>query len=599
MRVLSVSMYSDIWIHSFPQHVIGRELRDSGDEVCHLRCRGVLSTYCNAMAARGLREEATPEERASVCRSCRKRTRLLSVRSGMDETYLDDQLNEFDVEVVNAYVNSVNAHNWTEIELEGVNVARLSAYEFFLQHKLNSLVIPDELWITFLGYVRNAALTLVGAKRVIDEWAPDRILVYNSMYASNNVISRYAATKGIPCTSIHAGQNIKHRYGTLAVYDAAKIPHMAFSSEEWIECRDKEMQSVSASLVVDHLLEVFGGQSRFVYSRPLTGGRSEDLREKFGIPDESKVLVATMSSLDETIGARLAGIMQEESGGSLYPRAVEWVDALRRFAESRPNSFIIVRVHPREFPNKRESVLSQNALELQKHLETLPFNMVVNWPDDNISLYDLASITDVCLNFSSTAGIEMMALGIPTIIPRYEMMVAYDPDIGPVAETELQYFGLVDDALEAGWSVENIRRAFRWWAFVFTRLAADISDAFTYPTAGYLSVGESRASTLRNAALKLMAKWLPPVMEIRDLTRRYELVSGPLLVDAIHDSVEFLIGPESRDVHQSEDVLLASQLSRLIDVFDAFGMQGVSYVENMRAFVSSQISRTIDSRSSS
>jgi len=85
-------------------------------------------------------------------------------------------------------------------------------------------------------------------------------------------------------------------------------------------------------------------------------------------------------------------------------------------------------------------------------------------------------------------------------------------------------------------------------------------------------------------------------MEIRDLTRRYELVSGPLLVDAIHESSEFFVGPETRDGDQNEDAILAAQLSRLIDVFDSFGMQGVSYVEHMRTFVASHIARTVISR---
>jgi hypothetical protein len=586
MKILSVSMYSDIWVHSFPQHVVARELRDSGDQVLHLRCRGVLKGYCNAMGARGLKETATDIEKEEVCRSCRKRTGLLGIRSGMEDVYLEDQLTTIDRAAVDAYVDSVNDASWTEVKLEGISVARLSSYEFYLHHKLNSLTIPEELWGVFLGYVRRAALVLMGAKKVIDNWKPDKVLVYNALYGCHNVVVQYALSKGIESSALHAGQNVKHRYSSIAVYDPRTLPQLAYLTPEWYESKTSALEFDTSNIVTDHLLEIFKGQSRFVYSSPLSGDR--DLKTFFGVPLSSQVLLATMSSLDEIVAAELADLNFKGYSESLYPRAVDWIDALCRYATSRPDCFVIIRVHPREFANKRETVLSQNAIELKRQLENLPGNMVVNWPSDDVSLYDLASITDVCLNFSSTAGIEMMALGIPTVVPRYDRMIAYDPGISHVADTENEYFGLIDQSLEEGWDVQNIRRAYRWWAFVFARVAVDISAAFNYPTAGYLSTEDSRRSSFRNAVLKLMAKWLPPLMELRDLARRYDLSEAKTLVRAVHESAWIMVRPMRSEHHDVEDVVLATQLSRLVEFFDTFGMRGVSFVEQMCAFIAIQ-----------
>src|SRR5690606_6941171 len=94
--------------------------------------------------------------------------------------------------------------------------------------------------------------------------------------------------------------------------------------------------------------------------------------------------------------------------------------------------FLIIRVHPREFPNKRDSLKSDHALELEQTLSELPENVRVNWPSDNISLYDLAQIMDVCLNSWSTAGKEMGTLGIPVVLYSADL-VFYPADLNYLA----------------------------------------------------------------------------------------------------------------------------------------------------------------------
>lgn len=586
MRVLSVSLFADVWPHSFPQQVLLRELRDAGDEIMNLTCKGEISFFCNAMAARGLTESATLEDKHEVCRSCRKRGSLLRFRSGMQYQDVGDLLDQHDRSRILDYIQGLDRNSWMESKFEGLDVARISAYEFFLHHKLNSTDIPERLWQTFLGYVRSTTAVLLAAKNVIDEWRPDSVVVYNGLYAAHNVVVQYAELRGIQSTAVHAGQNMLRRYSTLFAYDARTLPHLSFQSEEWARTRDEPVPSDHASLVTDHILEIFRAQSRFVYSAPLSGTDPVLLKSRFGIPDGAMVLLATMSSLDEVIAARLAGLQFGSPTESVFTSSLEWIEDLKSLATERPAVFVLVRVHPREFPNKREEVLSENAVRLRERLTSLPANMAINWPDDGVSLYDLASITDVCLNFTSTAGIEMMSLGIPTVLPLQDEMLAYDPAISHLVRDRSGYGPAVDSAIEEGWSVENIRRAYRWWGFVFGRLALDISAAFTYPTGGYLSAVDSGMSRLRNRVLKVLSAHLPPVMEMKDLTGRYRLKDGSQLVRTVHEGRRFMVLPGGAEREKDEDAVLAGELSRLISFFEKSGMGSVSYVSRMRHAVS-------------
>src|SRR5262249_46386450 len=162
---------------------------------------------------------------------------------------------------------------------------------------------------------------------------------------------------------------------------------------------------------------------------------------------------ATLSSPDERFAAQTVGA-QGSDEDLLFPKQIDWIRALLRFVASRPDLFLLIRVHPREFPNKREGVLSQNAGLLAKTLETLPPNSRVNWPADQVSLYDLANYTDVVLNSWSSAGKEMALLGIPVVAYSPDLIL-YPADLNCVGTTEADFFRKVDQALADGWTLER------------------------------------------------------------------------------------------------------------------------------------------------
>ncbi|MEI9804955.1 MAG: hypothetical protein WDN48_11450 [Pseudolabrys sp.] len=81
--------------------------------------------------------------------------------------------------------------------------------------------------------------------------------------------------------------------------------------------------------VTDHHLEVFRGRSTFAYSAP-KGSQLFDVRRHFGIRNDQKMLLATMSSYDEDMAAELAGVYAATSN-PLFGSQIEWVRALLDF----------------------------------------------------------------------------------------------------------------------------------------------------------------------------------------------------------------------------------------------------------------------------
>jgi hypothetical protein len=540
MRILVFDPYSDVWVHSFPTALVGEALLSDENEVHVVRCNGCLNRFCIAMSARGLWPDASRHERAVACRSCQRRREVLS--SGFDfvEHNIDDLVGSDDLRKIQELVRSVTRENWHDFELDGLRLGRLAAYEFFLTYKLNSLEIPQALWSTYINFLTNSLLTHFAINLLLNRETFDAILVYNGLYSTNRIVTMNGLRRGIPGWALHAGSHIIDKFSTIAMYDCNILPVLAFKSEKWSSERTRPLSLESIRKVERHIDELLKGRNVFVYSSAADQATASEIRDKFRISADKKVLLATLSSGDEIIAARLSGLFSDDQPkDALFADAVEWVRFLVDEMKSRPDLHLLIRVHPREFPNKREGQRSQNSFLLEQIFQDLPNNVNVNWPDDNISLYDLIGVADVVLNSTSSAGLEFSAMGLPVVLHDTHFMLSYDPEINRVVRSRSEYMTTIDEALREGWSIENARKAFRWWAFVFGSLAIPIDDGFSYPSNGYTSTNKSLRAALMNWALHVAVRIAPPIRERRDVKRRVSLRHAIVFNKTISDSLPF------------------------------------------------------------
>jgi hypothetical protein len=127
-------------------------------------------------------------------------------------------------------------------------------------------------------------------------------------------------------------------------------------------------------------------------------------------------------------------------------------------------------------PNKREGQRAQLADQIAQALSETPENVRVNWPTDNLSLYDFFPIIDAGLNFRSSAGIEMMLLGIPVVAPMLEEFVAYPPELNLIYDDRPKLQELIATALKTGQTLETSLRSVRWYSFIFTQSVQNLFE---------------------------------------------------------------------------------------------------------------------------
>ena len=507
MKCLFFAPHARIWQHAFPEALVAEAIAENGHTVVYLTCDRFFQAQCIPMIALGVNVDAPDSEKQKVCVACESRRNLLVESFGFQTQNISRFVDRSDI----AEIESIfDRPDLVDLTLDELPVGRYALYQLMVRRKLLAASFGPQEWSEYKVELKNTLLAYFASRKILDVHRPDRVVVYNGLYSVNRVFSKLAEKCGAKSYFLHAGSNLVNQFQRLMIGQKdtfAYMPHCVKVFERFasVPCTGR-----SLSTVTDHYLELFRGRSPFVYSSAKSRG-TFDVRSHFGIKPSQKILLATLSSYDEEVAAEVVGA-REYRNAPLFPSQIEWVKALNEFVSSREDLFLLIRVHPREFPNRRERAKSQHAAQLETALLTLPQNAAVNWPSDRISLYDLVEHVDVVLNAWSSVGKEMSILGLPVVI--YSSEIAFYPTtLNYLGEQKDDYFRCIEQALSDGWNFERIRAAYRWGAFEFDRATVSIES-------GYQGGPTSKRTIPRRAVDRMMRRFDPLFTERRDCRKR-------------------------------------------------------------------------------
>lgn len=484
-RLAVFAPFSNVWDHAYPEALLADGLRAHEWEIDYLTCDGAFNAHCVAMSASGVGDTAAQKTKDQVCRACHKRRDLLAKEFSFATSQVEQWLTAENAREINTIVEKADVSSWTTIEVDGFPLGRFAAYEMWLNNKLVDQNFSDAMWAVYLGQLRNTLVSFFAARRYFEERRPRAAIVYNDHYSVNHAFVAAGKAAGVPTYTIHGGWHIVRRGESLSVMKSDYTMADVFHSSGWLAYREKPLTEETVNLVAEHFQGLWDANSAFAYSSAMEGTGADALREKFGVEPGRKVLLAPLSSEDEILGVKLIGrAPRGQQGDDLFADQMSWLRAIIDYAGRHQEVHLIVRLHPRMFPNKRESVLSPVVQQVQDIRTSAPHNVTFNVPSDNVALYDLAQIVDVLLNYKSSVGAELLAMGIPVVTPANSDFYTYPNELNRVGRSVEEFEDLIAQAQIDGWSLENSRKAFRWFGFLFSRVSVGFSETISSrPTA--------------------------------------------------------------------------------------------------------------------
>lgn len=476
MEILYFTPHAALWPHTAPEAFLARALGELGHSIRYLTCGKALS-YCAPMTARHLAPAAAHSPAAiRVCQTCKTASNAISRMYGFPVDALADHVSDEDIVRLDAVAARAVAAKSLDTEYLGVKVGRVALYEFTLAHKKMSTDLTDAQWEEYEIYLANALRAMFSFSNYIERYCPDVIMTFSPQYSNINACMQYALNRGIRVMFNESGTNIAHRLGTMRVWDWKKHGLVNPALTYWGKSDDNIVTKASAHAVSDHFEQLLAGYHFAVFSSP--SGDKVDVRSLWNIHPKQKILLMTLSSYDEAYAALLVGGFPEAKVFSdVFYTQAEWVKATLDWVSARPDLFLIIRVHPRDFPNKRDSIRSEQSFILQELLDAPPENVHVNWPSENISFYDLLDDANVLLTGWSVTAMEALVLGIP-VVTYDSNLPSYPADIHYTGRNVETYFYNIDRALADGWRLENAINGFRWLAYNFVSCTVEVSSDF-------------------------------------------------------------------------------------------------------------------------
>jgi hypothetical protein len=392
------------------------QLIKDDQEIVLIRCKGLYANICVAMPAFGISEISPSKSKQDICINCMKSQEFSDLLIPSQIKHLESYINEKDVMDLEVVMKEIDIKNWFNFEIDGFRIGQIASYEFFLNHKIKSLHLSEHQWDGMLLHIKNVLYTYFAARNFFQENFVDNLIVYNRLYSINNIISQVAEKKGVHVFSIQnegPAFNVNSKFHMFPnVHDQLWLSQ----SEEWIEAKNQPLSPIKVYQVNKHLRFVLGLKGLLTYSdNPSSRLGREEILHKLDLRSSSTKILIPSSSADERFALETLGFLPIEDDN---PRdSLQILKEIVDLSSHYPEYDFIFRIHPREFPNKRENVQSLHGLDLLEYVKkgNLPMNLKINTPEHQIPIANLAMISDYIFNSTSSVGLDFAALGLNVV----------------------------------------------------------------------------------------------------------------------------------------------------------------------------------------
>jgi hypothetical protein len=474
--ILFFSPEAGIPPHYAAQCVLARTLKDLGHKVLFARCFEVFER-CPVMDMYQLPYGGGPEVTAGTCMKCASSSFEMLDAYSLDSLDLRTLVTrDILAEHQRALRNMPDDLNL--FEYDSVPFGKLCINDLVLATKISDFQnISEEIRQAWLEYIRGSVLSYLMIDRLCQKYSISRVVHFNDY--SVLLGARMAARKhGIPSSTVTlAPHNVIDRRRFLIFSDIVWAS-LQRQVEAWPAWRELPLSIDQVTAVGGDLLVRLGGQGSHTYS-PAKTFQAEDIRSRLNLSQDKKLIVAYTSSLDEMLAGRA---LREAVGVSVpdtpqpFADQIAWLQELVSLVGARDDLQLVVRIHPREGANKRDSISSMHLTRLKNAFGGALRNCVFVWPEDRISSYDLAEAADLVLTSWSTIGLELARLGAPVLTSTNGLLPFPHDDFFEWGKTSAEYFSKLEMLLDRPTTLDTIARAFRWYNLYHLGTSLDLGD---------------------------------------------------------------------------------------------------------------------------
>ena len=394
-RVLVYSPYSSWWLHTLYDITIGHALRLRGSDVKFLCCDGVFSDCDIAWAAVRPRNGET-------CLKCMGFKEQVFSALHAPAEWLGAYIDPLVREEAKQWAASIPDRSLPDATFRGYPLGQWVRSSLHSHWRMARLDLEDpKVIVAYRSYLQSGALALDGLQKVFATFKPDAIVMMNGRFFSHRIALELAYEHGAKAVIHERG----YRDDTLSIFEDEDCHGQRTFKASWERWRSVPLQKDQCDAVEKLFLEREFGKNTGWKPVKWDAEKSANLRQALSIPPGKRIISLFNSSQDEIAAA---GTIKSAIGQH------EWLKRTIAYVRTHPELFLIIRAHPNLVGHVGRN--QQELAELADACSDLPDNVRLIGPEEPISSYQVVYLSDACLVYISTVGLEAAIRGKPVLL---------------------------------------------------------------------------------------------------------------------------------------------------------------------------------------
>jgi hypothetical protein len=398
-QVLVFSPYALWTFHTVYEGTIAKACRVRGAEVSYLACDGLLECDQHWFSkAGGLRPD-------DICQRCRAANASSVGLTEFPSHLIGSFLSQGEKDEVSSWTQALCAEQFGSATFRGMPLGEWvisSINSYFRQFP------PDLTSELVVGVYRNflisAGLVAIALTNYLEANEVDSAIVFNGRQSITRVAMEVFLARGIRVLTHERGEYQRgHLNARANAHCMSPLPFQSFWRTWGSIPLSREQLEQARMWLVERRYGVNPAWIQFS-----KGMNSLSVRRQLGISQGKPFLVLFTSSTDEVAGDPLMK--------GPYSSQADWVTEVVEWTRDHEQVDLVIKVHPNLGGNSYIGAARQELGIYEEMRSTLPANVRMVMPEDNVSAYSLAEEADFGLTFGSIIGLEMAMYGKPVLL---------------------------------------------------------------------------------------------------------------------------------------------------------------------------------------
>lgn len=338
---------------------------------------------------------------ASTCRHCTRSLDLLYKDSLTPLIRMSQYSNSSNLATAIDLVSRLAPDAYADYVYNDVCVGQHAlASAFRVTGRGTLLNTPYHNWVLKHQLIGAIVVTMI-TRSILEEHKPSRIALTHGIYVDHGTIAETARSMGVPVTVFVR----PYRKNTVMLCHGDTY-HRALLSEPATLWSGRSLTTTERNTLMEYVQSRRSGSlDSLTYHPNPVEGREKVLNE-LGLSEQRPIVSLFTNVLWDA---------QIYHACNAFPNMLEWIYSTIDYFSKKPDTQLVIRVHPAEVKAKRKS--QQPVVdELKNRFSVLPPNITVVPPESDISSYDLAEASQATLIFGTKMGLEIALRRIPVIV---------------------------------------------------------------------------------------------------------------------------------------------------------------------------------------